>query len=271
MRLQRELFAVVAIPVVVAIIVWAPAWGLLVLLAAAVLVAGDELLGMAAASGLDCPRRLPLAMLAVVLAAAWLGGPVWLTAATTLTVVLLPSAQLMRPEAPRGGLSGTAVACFTTLYLGLTCACLGWLRLWPEPALAVRLVLLYLFTIWVGDSGAYYVGSRFGRRKMSPRISPNKTWEGLAGGVVATFAGAAILNLVLGQPLEWLHLVAVAVILAVAAPLGDLVESLFKRDTGIKDSSALIPGHGGLLDRTDSLLFAAPPVLAYLVVVQVVS
>jgi phosphatidate cytidylyltransferase len=270
MRLQRELFAAVAIPVVVAVIVWAPAWGLLLLLAAAVLVAGYELLSMASGSSLDCQRWLPLILLAVVLASAWICGPAWTAAAATLTVVLLPTAQLMRSEAPRGGLAGAAVASFATLYLGLTGACLGWLRLWPEPELAVRLVLLYLFTIWVGDSGAYYVGSRFGRHKMSPRISPNKTWEGLAGGAAATVAGAALLNLVLGRPLQWHHLVAVAVILAVAAPLGDLVESLFKRDTGIKDSSTLIPGHGGFLDRTDSLLFAAPPVLAYLMIVGVI-
>jgi phosphatidate cytidylyltransferase len=271
MRLQRELFAAVAIPIVVAVILWAPAWALLVLVAGVVLVAGDELLGMARRAGLQCPRWLPLAALAGILAAAWIGGPAELAAAAILTVVLLPTIQLARPEAPTGGLSGTAVACFTALYLGLTGACLGWLRLWPEPALGIKLVLLYLFTIWVGDSGAYYVGSRFGRHKMSPRISPNKTWEGLAGGGAATLAGACILNLILGRPLEWNHLLAVAVVLAVAAPLGDLVESLFKRDTGIKDSSTLIPGHGGFLDRTDSLLFAAPPVLGYLLLAGVIA
>ena len=119
-------------------------------------------------------------------------------------------------------------------------------------------------TIWLGDSGAYYAGRTLGRHKMSPRISPNKTWEGLAGGAVATVIAAIVLGRLLRVGLDWPELVGVAIILAVAAPVGDLVESLFKRDTGVKDSSGLLPGHGGLLDRTDSLLFAAPPVLGFL-------
>jgi len=171
----------------------------------------------------------------------------------------------MHPRSPDGSLNGAAVTAFTVLYLGVTGACLGWLRLVPGDDLGWRLVLLFFGTIWLGDSGAYYVGRRFGRHKMSPRISPNKTWEGLAGGTAATLAAAVALGSLLRVDLPWPVLLGVAVILAVAAPVGDLVESQFKRDTGVKDSSALLPGHGGLLDRTDSLLFAAPPVLALLV------
>jgi len=121
-----------------------------------------------------------------------------------------------------------------------------------------------------GDSGAYYVGSRLGRHKMSPRISPNKTWEGLAGGTAATFVAAATLRVVLAVPVPWIHVLAVAAILAVAAPVGDLVESLFKRDAGVKDSSRLFPGHGGALDRTDSLIYPAPAVLGYLMLAGLV-
>jgi phosphatidate cytidylyltransferase len=102
---------------------------------------------------------------------------------------------------------------------------------------------------------------------MSPRVSPNKTWEGLAGSTVTTIVAAAVSKIVFGLPWSWGHTCALAVILAVAAPLGDLVESQFKRDTKVKDSSSLIPGHGGVLDRTDSLLYAAPPVLGYLLAV----
>jgi len=156
------------------------------------------------------------------------------------------------------------------LFLGVTGVCLGWLRLWPDPAFAPRLLLLYLGVIWAGDSGAYYAGTRLGRHKMSPRISPNKTWEGLAGGTVVTFAAAALLRVVLAVPLPWIHVLAIAAILAVAAPVGDLVESQFKRDAGVKDSSQLFPGHGGALDRTDSLLYPAPPVLGYLLLVGLV-
>lgn len=271
MAFQRELFALVAVPVVVGIIVSAPAWALLTLLASVVVIAADELLNMARGTGVPCWRWLPLSLLVLLLAAAWLYGPVGLAAVAVLAVVVLPTAQLMRPESPSGGLGGSAVSCFAVLYLGMTGACLGWLRLWPDPALAVKLLLLYLFSIWMGDSGAYYVGSRLGRHKMSPRISPNKTWEGLAGGTAATVAAAAALNVVFGTPLGWVHLLTVAFILAVAAPVGDLVESQLKRDTGIKDSSTLIPGHGGFLDRTDSLLYAAPPVLGYLLLAGIIQ
>ena len=259
-----------AIPLVVGTIVWAPSWVLLAVVGAAITAAGYELLTMAHRSGVSCWKWLPLALLASLLAAAWLWDTAGLAGAAVLTVIILPSAQLARRDAPKGSLAGTAVSSFVVLYLGLTGACLGWLRLWPEPELAIRLLLLFLGSIWMGDSGAYYVGSRLGRHRMSPNISPNKTWEGLAGGTAATFAAAAVLKMVLGIELPWIHLLAVATILAITAPLGDLVESQFKRDTGTKDSSSLIPGHGGLLDRTDSLLYAAPPVLGYLLLVGLV-
>jgi phosphatidate cytidylyltransferase len=267
---KREIFAIVAIPLVVATILWAPAWVFLTLLGTVVTAAGYELLTMARRAGSSCWFWLPLALLAGLLASAWLWNTAGLAAAAVSTVIVLSTAQMARPDAPEGSLAGTAVSCFVVLYLGCTGACLGWLRLWPEPDFGIRILLLFLGSIWVGDSGAYYVGSRLGRHKMSPAISPNKTWEGLAGGAAATYAAAAALKIVLGIGLPWIHLVAVATILAITAPLGDLVESQFKRDTGTKDSSNLIPGHGGLLDRTDSLLYAAPPVLGYLLLVHLV-
>ena len=106
---------------------------------------------------------------------------------------------------------------------------------------------------------------------MSPRISPKKTFEGLAGGIVTTYAAAAVVSLLLNLGLTAIHVTALATILAAAAPLGDLVESLFKRDSGIKDSSNLLPGHGGFLDRTDSLFYAAPLVLGYLLLTGLIT
>jgi phosphatidate cytidylyltransferase len=262
---KRELFAVVALPLVLAIIIWLPAWVFLAVVACAVTVAGWELLVMARSAGHRTLLWLPLAGLLALMAASWMFDEVGLTWAAAATIIFLPTAQLALRDAPQGSLSGVAVGCFAVLYLGLTGACLGWLRLWPADEAAVPLILFYLGTIWLGDSGAYYVGTRFGRHRMSPRISPNKTWQGLAGGVVTTFVAAALLRRLLGVELPWSHVAAIASILAVTTPVGDLVESQFKRDTHVKDSSALLPGHGGFLDRTDSLLYAAPPVLAYLV------
>ena len=150
------------------------------------------------------------------------------------------------------------------LYLGVGGACIGGLRLLPSESAAGPLTVFFLVSIWLGDTGAYYLGKTFGRHRMSPRISPKKTWEGLTGGIVTTFAAAAVVKMVFSLPLSWPQTMALAAILAVCAPVGDLVESLFKRDTGVKDSSGLLLGHGGFLDRTDSLVFSGPPVLGYL-------
>ncbi len=263
---KRELFAVVALPIVLVVIVLLPAWVFLAVVGIAVALAGNELLIMARQAGVHTLRWLPLAGLAAVMVASWRYGAGGFLAATAAVVVVLPAAQLRHRDAPKGSLAGVATASFAVLYLGLTAAALGWLRIWPsDDGTAIRLILLYLGTIWLGDSGAYYVGSHLGRHSMSPRISPNKTWEGLAGGVLTSFLATAALRHLLRLDLPWPHLAAVATILAVSTPLGDLVESQFKRDCGVKDSSGLLPGHGGLLDRTDSLLYSAPPFLGYLV------
>ena len=267
----RELFALFAIPVLLVVILLAPPWAFLVVLGLAIVLAGDELLSMSRASGVRCGRWLELLILAASLACAWAFGGHGLLAAAVFAVLALPTAQLMKPDRPTGSLGGAAVGLLVVLYLGLTGACMGWLRQWPGEAEGAGLILFFLATIWAGDSGAYYVGRNLGRHKMAPRISPNKTWEGLAGGVVGTFAGAALAKLIFVSDLSWPHLLALAAILAVTAPVGDLVESQLKRDTGIKDSSTLLPGHGGFLDRTDSLLYSAPPVLAYLLATGLLS
>lgn len=269
-RRQRELVALAAIPILGGAIIWLPAWVFLAVLGAAVTTAGDELLSMARGAGFAVGRWLPLILIAAVLAISWVWGFPGLAAATLAVLVILPTARLADPRAPEGSLGGIAAESFSILYLGATGACFGWLRLWPGDPSGIRLLLFYLACIWVGDSGAYYVGKNFGRHKMSPQISPNKTLEGLAGGVVTTFVAAAVMAWALGLEYAPIHVASVAAILAVAAPLGDLVESLFKRDSGVKDSSTLLPGHGGLLDRTDSLIYPAPFVLAYLVVVGLV-
>lgn len=265
----REGLAIVAIPLLVVAIVWLPAWVFLTVLAAAVLLAADELLTMARDSGLPVGRMLPLSALALTMGVGWYGGGRAFLVALGAAVLVLPTAQLLHRARPSGALAGSSAAVLAVAYLGFTGACLGWLRLLPGDAWGPRLILFFLATIWVGDSAAYYVGRTFGRHKMAPSISPNKTFEGLAGGVVVTFLGAAAAKAGLRVPLTWPDTLVIAALLAAAAPIGDLLESQFKRDLGVKDSSSLLPGHGGFLDRTDSLLYAAPWVLGYLLLVRV--
>ncbi|MCD9098416.1 phosphatidate cytidylyltransferase [Luteimonas fraxinea] len=126
-----------------------------------------------------------------------------------------------------------------------------------------RWLLLALAIVWATDTGAYFAGRKFGKHKLAPRISPNKTVEGLAGGVVAGVVVAVAFAPLAGATVAQLPLVAlVAVLTVLASVVGDLFESLLKRHVGAKDSGTLIPGHGGVLDRLDSVL-AALPVFAF--------
>jgi phosphatidate cytidylyltransferase len=121
-----------------------------------------------------------------------------------------------------------------------------------------RSLLFLLICVWVCDSAAYYVGSSMGKRKLAPGISPNKTVEGSVAGVLGAVGAALILNaLSLVQWPLW-FVVAAGSLIAVLGQLGDLAESMVKRDAGVKDSGNLIPGHGGVLDRVDALLFTLP-------------
>ncbi len=267
MRAKRELVALAAIPILVATIIWAPSWAFLVIIGAAAVLACDEFLNMVRSAGLDASRWLPLVLTAAVLVASWVWGVTGLAVSSIATLLILATARLAHHSSPAGSLGAVAGESFGALYLGATAACLGWLRLWPAEPQGMKLVIFFLACIWVGDSGAYYVGRTFGRHPMSPRISPNKTLEGLAGGVVTTYVAAGVAAIILDLGLRPIHLVGLATILAVAAPVGDLVESQFKRDSGVKDSSTLLPGHGGFLDRTDSLFYSAPFFLGYLVVI----
>jgi phosphatidate cytidylyltransferase len=119
-------------------------------------------------------------------------------------------------------------------------------------------VFLLLTVTWFGDTFAYAAGRLAGRHKLYPRISPGKTWEGAVGGLVGSFAAAALAHAWYLPELSWAGAAGVALPAGALGQVGDLCESLLKRAYGVKDSGALLPGHGGLLDRIDALLFAAP-------------
>ncbi|MFM2134550.1 MAG: hypothetical protein RL156_1831 [Bacteroidota bacterium] len=130
------------------------------------------------------------------------------------------------------------------------------------------LLLSMCITVWSGDSAAYFAGIAFGRHKIFPRVSPKKSWEGsIAGLMISPIAfGLSTHYMLPSFPVE--HAIVLGILVGVIGPIGDFAESLLKRDAAIKDSSALIPGHGGVLDRFDSLLFAAPMMYVYLTLVR---
>jgi phosphatidate cytidylyltransferase len=126
------------------------------------------------------------------------------------------------------------------------------------------LIIAVLATIWICDSTAYFVGSAIGKHKILPRISPHKSWEGAAAGFLFSIISMVIAQIVLLGFMTMQNAVAIGVIAGLFGQVGDFVESLLKRDANVKDSSSLIPGHGGILDRFDSLLFSAPIIYIYL-------
>ena len=132
---------------------------------------------------------------------------------------------------------------------------------WSPPLFGRQLLLFTLVVVWVGDSAAYFAGIGFGRIKMSPQLSPNKTWEGAA----ANLFGALLVAAAFGywMNVEPAHILAMAALASIAGQIGDVFESAFKRSAGVKDSGTLLPGHGGILDRIDALVLAAPAVWYY--------
>jgi phosphatidate cytidylyltransferase len=156
------------------------------------------------------------------------------------------------------GLPGGRVARALAGALTLVPAWAALVDLHGRPNGAEWLLLLALVT-WGADTAAFFVGRRWGRRRLASRVSPGKSWEGVGGGVIAALAAALAGAVLLGWPADRLAGLAVlASLTAAASVLGDLSESLFKREAGVKDSGQLLPGHGGLLDRIDSLTAAAP-------------
>lgn len=186
-------------------------------------------------------------------------------------IVLVAVAAFIRPD-PRDGLSAWMATTFGALYVSLLAFMLRLGHAGPSPPPSAPFailgaergwVLLLILAVWSYDTGAFLVGRRFGRERFLTHISPSKTYAGLAGGIVATSVVVGALLFGLGQPV-W-HAVLLGPIAALAAQAGDLAESMLKRAADAKDSGTLIPGHGGMLDRVDSFLFAAPVVTIYVV------
>jgi phosphatidate cytidylyltransferase len=210
---------------------------------------------------------LAAAGLALCGAAWWLG---WLTAPSlALWVVVGAAWVLVGAWLIRRGVAGWAeVPLFVRLVVGLLALCLAWLAVAQARVVGIDFLLSALTLVWMADVGAYAAGRSFGRRKLAPAISPGKSWEGVYGGMVGVLilalcwvwveggAGNSLFSRVWAVS-PWLLVVAV-VFLGAMSVVGDLVESLIKRSAGVKDSSGLLPGHGGVLDRVDALLPTLP-------------
>jgi phosphatidate cytidylyltransferase len=266
--LVRVAVAVPAIAVSL-VVLWLGGWVLATALALLGVLGTREVYDLARREGIEPFERLGLvAGAAVPFATFWVKGyadwePVLYVAALWLLAVLVAA---MARGPTRRPLAAVSVTVFGSLYASTLLAFTIAIRHGPHsdahPRGAVALVLLPLVVTWVCDTCAMAAGTLVGGPKLAPVLSPHKTWAGAVGGVVggliaALLYGPLVLNR-LGLQLSVWQLVTVGAVVAVAAQVGDVAESLFKREAGVKDSSSLIPGHGGVLDRLDSLYFVLP-------------
>lgn len=265
--MTRVISGAVLVAIAVGVVWLAPP--LLFFLAAELLLllGASEYAGLSRPLGATVPAWLSAAVAAMTCAAMTFGAGRSTTAVAALlgTLVVLGSVALFRWRGGPDALASVAAAAFPSLYLGLPIGALVVIRA-QQGAAGLFLLML---TVMISDTAQYYTGRTFGRRPLAPTISPKKTLEGAIGG----FACGAVAFVVIGA--RWLPEPALAVpvrfalglVIVAAGIAGDLFESMLKRSAGVKDSSSLIPGHGGVLDRIDALLFAAPVyflALAYL-------
>lgn len=185
--------------------------------------------------------------------------PAWQVARPALTGVMVLSLcwQLFKKDTSTPTVDW-ALTIAGGLYLGWVAGHFISLRDAPH---GLEWMVLTLFTTWVADSGAYFIGLSIGRHRFFPRLSPKKTWEGTIAGWLCGVATALLIGTLMG--LSFIHGLILGALVSAFLPLGDLAVSMMKRQVGVKDSSSLIPGHGGMLDRLDSLLFAVPVVYYY--------
>jgi phosphatidate cytidylyltransferase len=290
--LKRIATAVVLIPIVLALILRAPVPVVTVVAALVALVTMHEFLKLTESYGV-LPLRLPtyiftgLFFLALVISTSGeaprgsTGNFVVILAFAAAIAPFLALSILMLRADLRTAYPAAAASVFALTYIALPMGMLVQLR---EQAAGAIYLLYLLLVVWAGDIFAYFVGKSIGRHLMSPRISPKKTWEGAAASVAASVGvgwllfghaeqiSSALLHFGLitrpggmyGLELpEMGPVILLTIVLNVAAQLGDLVESLIKRGAGVKDSGSILPGHGGMLDRIDALLFAAPVLWLY--------
>jgi phosphatidate cytidylyltransferase len=272
--MKRILTALVLIPLVLVVVFLAPQWLVTLVTAMLSALAAWEYLNMVDRSGSKPPRTAVIVAIAALFAGNFYYPDQTASIFGILSLGLLVYCTFS--SAMELIMADAAVSIFCLFYAGLTLLALPTLR---EQANGPSLVTFLLCVVWAGDIAALYVGRSLGRHKLAPRLSPNKTWEGALGSLAGSLlAAGGLLGLErlltlrfdsakLSYPEQFWYWLVLAVVVNVAAQVGDLAESALKRSVGIKDSGALLPGHGGVLDRIDALLVAAP-VLWYALVIH---
>ncbi len=183
----------------------------------------------------------------------------------TIAALTVTALGLRKGDRLRQVLPGSSATFLGLVYISVTLGLLLAVRLTPTIwGDGSRWIFFLLLVVWVGDTAAYYVGSTIGRNKLSPNISPKKTVEGALGGLLGSTLGAYLGHKIFLPLAPLSHLLYLGWIVGAVSQIGDLSESALKRGAGVKDSSNLLPGHGGMLDRIDGVLFASPVIFGYI-------
>jgi phosphatidate cytidylyltransferase len=285
---QRFLVAVVAVPILLVLLSYQrhePTW---VLIFAASLIAMYEFFAMT----LPAEDRKPALVLGAIACAAFY----WLDAASIaqidhkvfeaavsaksglvlILVVIVPALYFLFRFRDIPSVAARITATITGIvYAGFLTTILAMLKRMPLVGSTDTLafghavpVVLVLVVAWLADTGGYFAGRFLGNAKLYPAVSPKKTWAGAWGGLAGSVLGVTVIKLFYPEHLSWLDVVLIAIPGGILGQMGDLAESLIKRSVGVKDSGALLPGHGGILDRIDAVVFIAPYVYAYLTIKQ---
>jgi phosphatidate cytidylyltransferase len=265
--MKRVLSAVVFLPIFWVIVKKLGLWPYDLLIVTAAMVALYEVYRLARAAGHRCHLLLGALLMLCILNPR--SGPVSLPLEGVLAtgLFILPLASLRRGGDWRPALGDVATSFFGATFIGVLFGYLLRLRglddLPKGEETGSDLVFLLFLVVWSGDIAAFYVGTFLGRRPLAPRVSPKKTIEGAVGGLAGSIAAAFVARAWFMTRLSFADCLILGTALALVGMLGDLVESMLKRGAGVKDSASLVPGHGGILDRVDSLLYAGPVLYYY--------
>jgi phosphatidate cytidylyltransferase len=259
--------AAIALPLLLLALFKGPPWVMQVVAGAAVALGLFEFHQLLAAREVPPLRVSGALATALLFFEALVPGRFGVPCLPVAAIVVLLGALGRAHDIPRS-ITSAAGTLLGAVYLGSLGGTLAALRSVDVPRAGAWALMLLLTAIMVADSAAYFTGSAIGRHKLAPQISPGKTWEGLMGGLAGGVAGALVVR---HFGLAWMpigHAAALGAGVALLGTAGDLLESLLKRWAGVKDSGALFPGHGGMLDRLDSLLFGAPVLYYYFLYVR---
>lgn len=264
--MTRVLTALVALPLLLFATWWSSPYLFVAIAALATLAALHEFYDIADRAGAPPFRIVGFTSVALILGLAAGVGPEWNALVLALTTVIVMIATLGRVDDKSRILVSSAATLLGVLYVGVLGSYLVAVRmLVAPPQIAAKLITMFFAIVMMSDTAAYYTGRTFGKHKLAPRVSPAKTIEGSIGGLIGSTAGAVAAKYIFFPELPLAHAIALGAGMGIVGQVGDLVESLLKRGSDVKDAASILPGHGGFLDRLDSMLLNAPILYAYAV------